>query len=256
MRSSARVSLVRFLSRLRGYTPWRRAQLKRLGRKFVQNYSKSGSAQLVVWPCEGDADDDPVLVYDRHFEYAYVIEVIRRYRLDGLTILDIGSAGSVLPTVLAAMGNKVICLDMRNWPVEYKGVEILRGEVSTADIPEGSCDVITCVSALEHFGLGRYGDRHDVDGDFKGLARIRTWLKTEGVLILTLPYGRPTVAYPAHRVYDESRLARLTEGLTVLDRRFYGPIDDIRVFRPCSERDTHTVDPSSAYGIVCCVLQR
>ena len=45
------------------------------------------------------------------------------------------------------------------------------------------------------------------------MQRIIEFLKPGGILILTVPYGRAEVAYPAHRIYDRGRLERVTKGL-------------------------------------------
>lgn len=246
----------RMSKKLNGVMPWRLYGLRRRGERFVVNYSEKGDARLTLWPCDGENDSDVVLVYDRHFEYAYVIEMLRKHDVRDKDILDVGSSGSVLPTMLAALGNRVLCIDVRAWPVTYPNLKVIRGEVLEVDIPNGSVDVITCISTAEHFGLGRYGDREDVDGDVKGVARIKRWLRRNGLMILSVPYGRASVAFPAHRVYDESRLARMISGLRVLEKKFFGPIEQAEIYRPCSEEETHSIDTSRSYAIVCCLLQK
>jgi hypothetical protein len=39
--------------------------------------------------------------------------------------------------------------------------------------PDGYCDSLSCLHALEHFGLGRYGDPIDPRGHEKGITRWR-----------------------------------------------------------------------------------
>ncbi|MFC1937100.1 DUF268 domain-containing protein, partial [Chloroflexota bacterium] len=111
-------------------------------------------------------------------------------------------------------------------------------------------------STIEHFGLGRYGDKEDVDGDIKGMNTLRKYLKPRGLMVLTVPFGRATVAFPAHRVYNESRFSRLTSGFRILDKKFFGPIDRPNVFRPCSEEEAYSVDTEGSPAVVYCLLEK
>lgn len=72
-------------------------------------------------------------------------------------------------------------------------------------LPEQSYSIVTCLHALEHFGLGRYGDEIDYYGDQKGLKVFNKLLKDEGYLVLSVPYrcvGDPKIEYNSQRVYS------------------------------------------------------
>jgi len=237
--------------------PWYRKKLWKKGSRFVVNYSDEGSAKLVLYPCEGDMTD-VVSVVGRVYEYAYPIEKFREYGIEDKAILDVGSSGSVLPTILAALGNHVVCADVREWHVEWPNLKFVKGDVIKSGdlIPFESFDVVTCISTIEHFGLGRYGDAEDVNGDIKGLAKIRRYLKPDGLMILTAPYGVGAIAFPAHRIYNGSRFSKLVSGFKILDKKFFGPIDDQAIYRPCSEEETYSVDPKKGYCVICALLQR
>ena len=62
-------------------------------------------------------------------------------------------------------------------------------------------DSISCLHALEHFGLGRYGDALDPNGWKKGLKNIAQLLSPGGALYLSIPAGKPRVVFNAHRVF-------------------------------------------------------
>ncbi len=100
---------------------------------------------------------------------------------------------------------------------------------------------LSCLHALEHFGLGRYGDRLDFDGWRKGLAGLKTMLRPEGILYLSVPTGyRQRYEFNAHRVFslpflrDEllkdfriiSASFVLDDGNLVRDIDFHGPLAD------------------------------
>ena len=49
---------------------------------------------------------------------------------------------------------------------------------------QGYCDSLSCLHALEYYGLGRYGDMLDPFGYVSGFANISRILKSNGVLYL------------------------------------------------------------------------
>jgi len=198
-----------------------------------------------------------VSVYDRPYEYAFVVEVLRQHVSEGTTIVDIGSAGSVLPAMMAAMGYRVICFDVREWPIQYPGLDSRVGDLLNGPLfPPNSIDVFTCISTIEHVGLGRYGDKMQPDGDIQAMTRLREMLKPGGYLVLTVPYGKPAVVYPAHRIYDANRLEKLTSGFSLVTQKWFGPLEREDVYQQCSEAETRLVNIHHTYAITCCLLRK
>jgi hypothetical protein len=66
----------------------------------------------------------------------------------------------------------------------------------------GYCDSLSCLHALEHFGLGRYGDPIDPAGFERGFANMAALLKQDGVFYLSVPIGIDRVEFNANRVFD------------------------------------------------------
>lgn len=87
--------------------------------------------------------------------------------------------------------------------------ETICGDVLTYDFPPESFDAIVSVSAIEHVGLGGYGDPVVEDGDTFAMQRLGSWLKPGGWIYLDVPY-RPDGPYTVHgtsyRAYDERAL--------------------------------------------------
>ncbi len=102
-------------------------------------------------------------------------------------------------------------------------VTAIAGDVLTHDFPAESFDWIVSISAIEHVGLGHYGDPKDPDGDTKAVARAWRWLKPGCWMFFDVPWNTGEDAYQvcgtSHRVYDdaalEDRLLRLTQGVIV-----------------------------------------
>jgi hypothetical protein len=66
----------------------------------------------------------------------------------------------------------------------------------------GYCDSLSCLHALEHFGLGRYGDPITPFGYQLGLANMAKILRPFGILYLSTPIGQERVEFNANWVFD------------------------------------------------------
>ena len=83
---------------------------------------------------------------------------------------------------------------------------------SLPDSGSGYCDSLSCLHAIEHFGLGRYGDPLDPMGHERGIANMALLLKPGGTFYLSTPIGRERVEFNANRVFAPSNIIRLVEG--------------------------------------------
>lgn len=66
----------------------------------------------------------------------------------------------------------------------------------------GYCDSLSCLHALEHFGLGRYGDPINPLGYQRGLANMAKLLQSGGTFYLSTPIGQERVEFNANWVFD------------------------------------------------------
>lgn len=64
------------------------------------------------------------------------------------------------------------------------------------------CDSISSLHAIEHFGLGRYGDPIDYNGYLKAIANITKILQTGGKFYFSVPIGKQRIEFNAHRVFS------------------------------------------------------
>ena len=74
----------------------------------------------------------------------------------------------------------------------------------------GVTDSLSCLHALEHFGLGRYSDAVDVNGHITGLINMIEMLEENGMFYLSVPVStKETVHFNAHRVFGLDSLPDL-----------------------------------------------
>ena len=72
-------------------------------------------------------------------------------------------------------------------------------------------DSLSCLHALEHFGLGRYNDAVDINGHLTGLENLYNILKVGGTLHLSVPIGPQRIEFDAHRVFAIKSLLKMFE---------------------------------------------
>lgn len=79
------------------------------------------------------------------------------------------------------------------------------------------CDSLSCLHAIEHFGLGRYGDPINPQGYQRGIANMAQLLQPGGVFYLSAPIGQERVEFNANWVFDPRRIVRCAEtaGMTL-----------------------------------------
>lgn len=73
------------------------------------------------------------------------------------------------------------------------------------------CDSLSCLHALEHFGLGRYGDPIDPKGYERGIANMAHLLKPGGRFYLSTPIGQERVEFNANHVFEPGTIIRCAE---------------------------------------------
>ena len=85
--------------------------------------------------------------------------------------------------------------------VVFRQVDLM----STASLPTtagGYCDSLSCLHAIEHFGLGRYGDSVNPQGYQRGIANMSQLLRPGGTFYLSTPIGQERVEFNANWVFD------------------------------------------------------
>jgi len=73
----------------------------------------------------------------------------------------------------------------------------------------GKTDSLSCLHAIEHFGLGRYTDPIDVDGHNKGITNLINLVEEGGRMYISFPIGKnDEVHFNAHRVFHPTTILK------------------------------------------------
>ncbi|MEZ5320847.1 MAG: DUF268 domain-containing protein [Microthrixaceae bacterium] len=160
-----------------------------------------------------------------HYFHQDLLVAQRVAALEPRRHVDVGSRIDGFVAHVAAFRH-IDVVDIRPLGVEVPNIGFVRADLM-AGIPAelvGSTDSLSCLHALEHFGLGRYGDPLDPDGHRKGLASLAALLEPGGRLHLGVPIGPQRVEFNAHRVFSVAHLLDLVAPDFTLDRISY--VDD------------------------------
>ena len=137
--------------------------------------------------------------------------------------VDVGSRiDGFVAHLLVFMPVEVI--DIR--PIESKvpGLTFVQEDATTmARFPDASVESLSSLHAVEHFGLGRYGDPIDPDGWRRAMAALARVLAKGGRLYFSVPVGRERVVFNAHRVFAPSTVLDAFRGLELVS---FSAVDD------------------------------
>ncbi len=115
----------------------------------------------------------------------------------------------------------------------------------------GYCDSLSCLHAIEHFGLGRYGDPIDPHGYKRGIANMAQLLKPDGIFYLSTPVGKERVEFNAFRVFDPRTVIRCAEisGLQLQELTVIGNDSVVRQEQPNEDMLLELAQSSYSLGI-------
>jgi SAM-dependent methyltransferase len=89
------------------------------------------------------------------------------------------------------------------------------GDITRLDYAAGSLDSVSSLHVVEHVGLGRYGDALDPHGSERALSELARVVAPGGRLYVSVPIGRETVCFNAHRVFDPDTITRAVSPLVM-----------------------------------------
>ncbi len=170
-------------------------------------YRQLDHAVMQLQPCLHDRYEEGGSARSEYFiQDLYVARKIHERQPE--RHVDIGSRIDGFVAHVASF-REIEVLDIRPMRTAIPGVVFRQADLM-ADVQSAwpLCDSLSCLHALEHFGLGRYGDPLDAQGSRKGLHNMTQLLRPGGLLYLSVPIGVERVVFNAHRVFDPLTILR------------------------------------------------
>ncbi|MBU1863855.1 MAG: class I SAM-dependent methyltransferase [Candidatus Omnitrophica bacterium] len=189
-------------------------------REYEQNYQKlkqNESRFQVFKEFYYDSGEHPMSHID--FECAFASRHLKRSNPS--MILDVGSYRAFILGLLA--NYSITTIDIRERLPVVENEIIINCDAKSLQLPDASVDAVVSLCALEHFGLGRYGDTFDFEGDRKAFKEMIRVLKPGGILIFstTITRAMPSIVFNAHRIYNYDMIQTFCNGLTPVEENFY-----------------------------------
>ncbi len=144
-----------------------------------------------------------------HYFHQDLIVAQKIYKNNPIKHIDIGSRVDGFIAHLATF-REVEIIDIREIKSDIKNISFKQANMINMrkELYE-SCDSLSSLHALEHFGLGRYGDPVDSHGHLKGFENMYNILKANGVFYFSVPIGEQRIEFNAHRVFSIEYLLKM-----------------------------------------------
>jgi hypothetical protein len=208
------INPLRAVASLQGAVAYLR-DLRKFRREFTGN--------LALNPCLGDRYQEGGATKNEYF-WQDLLVARRIFHAAPTKHVDVGSRIDGFVAHVASF-REVEVFDIRQVTANIPGVVFRQADMMSAAYlrenvrgQDGYCDSLSCLHAIEHFGLGRYGDPVDPLGYRRGIANLASLLRPLGRLYLSTPIGRERVEFNANWVFHPQTIVNLAaEGGMRLD---------------------------------------
>ncbi len=209
----------KFRKNLKGY-PYFKRDLKLIREQLA---GRDDFKITRLYPCLDDRFEESGVLSGHYFHQdLYVAQKI--FKNNPEKHLDIGSRTDGFVAHVASF-REIDVIDIRDLKNTIPQINFLKADFSVENPGfDDYCDSISCLHAIEHFGLGRYGDTIDADGHIKGLNNIYRSLKKGGKFYFSTPIGPQRIEFNAHRVFSVAYLLKLFDGKYKIETFSY--VDD------------------------------
>lgn len=181
-------------------------------RKFIEGRRASegdGLGAITSRPCLFDRFDSGGVASGHYFHQDLLVAQLIHQRQPE-THIDVGSRIDGFVAHLATF-RKVKVLDIRPVVSKVPNIEFFQHDIMVdQERWHASTDSLSCLHALEHFGLGRYGDPVDYSGHLTGFRNLCRMLKPKARFYFAVPISaKARIEFDAHRVFSLDYLKRV-----------------------------------------------
>lgn len=190
----------------------------------LNRWKRRGGSVSSLFPVLNDWSDQAGSASSAYFHQDMLV-ARKIFAAQPLRHIDVGSRIDGFVAHLAVF-RKVEVLDIRPLQTPVHNVRFIQADLM--NVPQdlqSSAESLSCLHALEHFGLGRYGDPIDPEGHLKGFKSLVSMLQPNAAFYLSFPIGRPVVEFNAHRVFGCEEVLSWP-GSELLEIRGFDFVDD------------------------------
>ena len=192
-------------------------------------YLNDEKLNLTSYPCLLDKKDDNLNIQYYDYQNGWAFEQILKNKPSEL--IDIGS--NIAYLVSASKLTKVTFIDLRPHNIPIENLETKVGDILSIPYDNETVEYLTSLSVIEHIGLGRYGDKIDLEGMQKSINEFHRVLKVNGTLLVSFPIGRSNnIEFNAHRRFSPEKIYEMFNKFKIQDEIYIlkNEIIDIKRF--------------------------
>lgn len=177
------------------------------------------TGRLTILPCLHDWHEEGGSTKNEYF-WQDLLVAKKIFTANPKKHVDIGSRVDGFVAHVASFRD-IEVLDIRPITTNIPGVTFNQADLmNPATVTANYCDSLSCLHALEHFGLGRYGDPIDPRGYESGIRNMARILSPEGILYLSVPVGIARVEFNAQHVFAPNTIVAIAEDNQLLLQEF------------------------------------
>jgi hypothetical protein len=160
--------------------------------------------------------DEDAGIRDAHYFHQDLWAARSVYRRSPSSHVDVGSRiDGFIAHLLTFM--PVTVVDIRPLHSPVRGLEFVRCDATgLREFGDDSLMSLSSLHAVEHFGLGRYGDPVEPRAPFAAMEAFVRVLAPGGFLYLAVPVGRERLIFNAHRVFAPGTIISAMDGLELV----------------------------------------
>lgn len=170
-------------------------------------FKKMGGGNIKIYPVLTDKYDFAGNAKGEYF-HQDIIVAQKIFKAKPIKHVDCGSRVDGFVAHIASF-RKIEILDIRKLDdIGHDNITFIQANLMQ-DNPQlhNITDSLSCLHALEHFGLGRYGDEINPKGHIIGFNNLINLLTSGGTLYISFPISpTPKVYFNAHRFFNPSEI--------------------------------------------------
>ena len=180
-----------------------------------------------IYPVLGEHKEKSSTVIKHYFNQDLLVASYI-YKNNPKKHVDVGSRVDGFVAHVASF-RKIEIFDIRDNNFQFKNIIFTRKDITKVNESLiNYCDSLSCLHALEHFGLGRYGDQLDPSGHIKGFNNLIKILKRSGMLYVSFPISnKNTVYFNSERSFNPREILKWSNQLKLVKFDFINDYEKI-----------------------------
>jgi SAM-dependent methyltransferase len=119
-------------------------------------------------------------------------------------------------------------IDIRPLQISMPGLTFVQEDATTLSrFEDNSIGSLSSLHAIEHFGLGRYGDPLSADAYYRAMRSLARVLMPNGRLYFSVPIGRQRVQFNSQRIFSPLTIIDIFKDLKLVS---FSAVNDLGAF--------------------------